>query len=60
MDEEINEEINEPIEVSIKDKPKEIPPDFDYDDYSPSDQEIQDTEKEIQTNIEKRTKIGKK
>ncbi len=51
-----NEDI--PLEVTIK-KEKEAPqPDFDYDDYTPSDTEILDTEKEIQEKIEKRTKHG--
>ncbi len=47
-----------PLEVTIK-KEKEPPtPSFDYDDYTPSDSEIQDIEKEIQEKIEKRTKHG--
>ncbi len=46
----------EPLEVTIK-KDKETPtPSFDYDDYSPSDNEILDIEKEIQETITKRTK----
>ncbi len=58
MDEEIKEELTEdivPLEVTIK-KDKEPPePNFDYDDYSPSDKEILEIEKEIQEKIEKRT-----
>ncbi len=58
MDDEIQEEITEPLEVTIK-KEKSIPdPSFDYDDYTPSDTEILDIEKEIQEKIEKRTKHG--
>ncbi len=57
-EEEVKDEVT-PIEVTIK---KEIPPkepDFDYDDYSPSDSEILEIEKEIQEKIEKRTnKVG--
>ncbi len=49
---------DETLEVTIKEKEKAKEPSFDYDDYSPSDQEILDIEKEIQTNIEKRTKHG--
>ncbi len=49
---------SEPLEVKIK-KDKDIPPpSFDYDDYSPSEQEIMDIEKEVKENIEKRTKHG--
>ncbi len=58
MAEEPPEEETPPIEVTIK-KDKEKPqPSFDYDDYSPSEEEILDIEKEIKTNIEKRTKHG--
>ncbi len=63
MDEEIKDitpdvEETEPLEVKIK-KEKEPPqPSFDYDDYTPTDTEIQDIEREIQVNIEKRTKHG--
>ncbi len=47
-----------PLEVTIK-KEKETPaPSFDYDDYSPSEQEIMDIEKQVKENIEKRTKHG--
>ncbi len=53
-----NDTEDTPLEVTIK-KDKVAPqPDFDYDDYTPSDQEILDIEKEIQINIEKRTKHG--
>ncbi len=56
--ENLKEEEDIPLEVIIK-KDKPLPsPSFDYDDYSPSDQEILDTEKEIQEHIEKRTKHG--
>ncbi len=49
-----NDEIPEPIEVSIK-KEKEIPtPDFDYDNYLPSEKEIVETENEMHENIKKR------
>ncbi len=47
-----------PLEVTIKEKPKELQPSFDYDDYSPSEAEILDIEKEVKENIEKRTKHG--
>ncbi len=47
-----------PLEVTIKEKPKPEQPSFDYDDYSPSEEEIQDIEKEVKENIEKRTKHG--
>ncbi len=56
---EITPDVEETLEVIIKEKPKPQQPSFDYDDYSPSDQEILDIEKEIQTHIEKRTKHGK-
>ncbi len=67
MDEEIKDitpdvdENIEPIEVIIK-KEKVLPePNFDYDDYSPSDTEIHEIEKEIQEKIERSTnKVGKK
>ncbi len=51
-------EEEQPLEVRIKKEETTPQPDFDYDDYTPSDQEILDIEKEIQTNIEKRTKHG--
>ncbi len=44
-----------PIEVVIKKETPPPEPDFDYDDYSPSDTEIIQIEKEIQEKIEKRT-----
>ncbi len=48
------EETNDPIEVTIK-KTTETPvPDFDYDDYLPTDEEIIEAEKEINENAEKR------
>ncbi len=58
MDEEILHDKIEPLEVKIK---KEAPiqePSFDYDDYSPSDQEILDIETEITDKIKKDTKNG--
>ncbi len=63
MDEEIKEELIEgevtPIEVTIKKEKSSPEPNFDYDDYSPSDSEILEIEKEIQEKIEKRTnKVG--
>ncbi len=47
-----------PLEVTIKEKPVARQPDFDYDDYTPTDVEILEIEKEIQEKIEKRTKHG--
>ncbi len=48
------EETTDPIEVTIK-KTEETPiPDFDYDDYLPTDSEISEAEKEINENAEKR------
>ncbi len=58
MDEEIKEELIEPLEVTIKKEKTPPEPSFDYDDYTPSDTEILDIEKEIQEKIEKRTKHG--
>ncbi len=49
---------DEPLEVTIKKEPDVPKPSFDYDDYSPSDQEILDIETEIQEKIIKRTKNG--
>ncbi len=52
------EEQDTPLEVIIK---KDVPPpqpSFDYDDYSPTDEEILDIEKEIQEKITKRSKNG--
>jgi len=49
---------DEPLEVIIKKEKAPAQPSFDYDDYTPSDTEIMDIEKEIQSNIEKRTKHG--
>ncbi len=52
------DEEDTPLEVTIK-KDKEPPqPDFDYDDYTPSDQEILDIEREIQEKVERKTKNG--
>ncbi len=62
MDEEVLDEIkeqaSEPLEVTIKKEKAPEQPSFDYDDYTPSDTEIMEIEKEIQSNIEKRTKHG--
>ncbi len=63
MDETTNDVIKEettdtPLEVTIKKEPKEPEPSFDYDDYSPTEEDINDIEKEFKTNIEKRTKHG--
>ncbi len=49
-----NEEKIEPIEVTIKKEETKPEPSFDYDDYLPSDAEIDETEKEIIENIKKR------
>ncbi len=61
MDDENLEDVkidDKPIEVTVK-KEKETPsPSFDYDDYSPSDEEIMDIETEIAEQIKKRTKNG--
>ncbi len=59
MSEEIQEETKEeenekPIEVIIKKEETKESPDFDYDDYLPTDEEIQETEKEINEIAEKR------
>ncbi len=60
MDEEVLDELkeqaSEPIEVKVKKEETPKEPSFDYDDYSPSDSEILDIEKEIQEHIVKRTK----
>ncbi len=61
-DDETIEEINEtekeedtaPIEVVIKKEEPVKEVDFDYDDYLPTDAEIQETEKEINEISEKR------
>ncbi len=55
---EIKAEVDTPLEVTIKKETPPKEPSFDYDDYSPSDSEILDIEKEIQEKIEKRTKHG--
>ncbi len=58
-DEEMAKEIiDEPLEVIIKKEEPTKEPNFDYDDYSPTDSQILETEKEIQKNLEKRTKHG--
>jgi len=59
MSEEIKEEVveeekDEPIKVVIEKEEEKSAPDFDYDDYLPTDKEIQETEKEINEIAEKR------
>ncbi len=54
----ITPDTTEPLEVKIKKEEPPKEPSFDYDDYSPTDTEILDIEKEIQEKIEKRTKHG--
>ncbi len=59
MSEEIKEEVVEdekqdPIQVVIKKEETVKEPDFDYDNYLPTDEEIQETEKEINEIAEKR------
>ncbi len=56
MDDEIKEELTEPLEVTIKKEKVPPEPNFDYDDYTPNDTEIQEIEKEMQEKINKRTK----
>ncbi len=51
-------EDDKPLEVIIKKEKEQPNPSFDYDDYTPSDTEILEIEKEIQEKIEKRTKHG--
>jgi len=52
-------EDDKPLEVTIK-KDKEIPePDFDYDDYLPTEEEIMQAEQEIEQQIAKRQAITK-
>ncbi len=60
MDEKTLDDVKEdeeitPIEVTIKKETPPKEPNFDYDDYAPSDKEILEIEKEIQEKIEKRT-----
>ncbi len=57
MDEKEIEE-QEPLEVTVKEKPKPPSPSFDYDDYSPTDEEILEIEMEITEKIKKDTKNG--
>ncbi len=55
---EITPDVEEPLEVIIKkEKPTETPS-FDYDDYTPSDNEILEIEKEIQEKIKERKTNG--
>ncbi len=59
MDEEtVNDKVDEPLEVIIKKEEPPKQPSFDYDDYSPTDTEILEIEKEIADKITKRTKNG--
>ncbi len=59
MDEEELKEITaEPLEVKIKKEAEPKQPSFDYDDYSPSDEEILEIETEITDKIKKATKNG--
>ncbi len=61
MDEkEINEEaeIPQPLEVTIKKEKEVTAPSFDYDDYTPSDEEILDIETQISDKIKKENKNG--
>ncbi len=48
------EEIIEPIEVTIKKEETKPEVSFDYDDYLPTPEEIQETEKDIEEQAEKR------
>ncbi len=43
-----------PIEVKLIKEKEEKEPDFDHDNYLPSEEEILETEKEIHENIKKR------
>ncbi len=54
----ITPDVEEPLEVIIKKETPPKQPDFDYDDYTPTDAEILEIETEIQEKIEKRTKHG--
>ncbi len=63
MDEKTLDDIKEEEDVptvKIQKENEKPAPSFDYDDYSPSDNEILEIEKEMQENIEKRTKHGTK
>ncbi len=48
IQEESKEVTPEPIEVIIKKEETKPEPSFDYDDYLPTPEEIQETEKEIE------------
>ncbi len=62
MSEELIEDIEEnkedtkeePLQVIIKKEETKPEPDFDHDNYLPSEEEIIETEKEIHENIKKR------
>ncbi len=59
MDEEtVQDNVEKPLEVTIKKEKETPPPDFDYDDYTPSDQEIVEIETQITDKIKKATKNG--
>ncbi len=58
MDELVEPPDNDPIEVKIKKEEKVPEPSFEYDDYDPTEDQINEIEKEFKENIEKRTKHG--
>ncbi len=59
MDEEtVEENVEKPLEVTIKKEESPKEPNFDYDDYTPSDNEILEIETEITDKIKKATKNG--
>ncbi len=55
---EIQDEKPQPIEVTVKKEAPTKEPNFDYDDYTPSDTEILEIEEEIAKKIVKRSKNG--
>ncbi len=57
-EEELKEITSEPIKVKVEKEKEEPSPSFDYDDYSPSDEEILEIETEISEKIKKATKNG--
>ncbi len=58
MDEETVQDNIEPLEVRVKKEEPPKTPSFDYDDYSPTDEEILEIETEITEKIKKATKNG--
>jgi len=58
IDENIQDDIDKPFEVVIAKEKPTPEPNFDYDDYTPSDQEILEIETEIAEKIKKETKNG--